>query len=176
MIARLPDLAGEPILLYARPALAAHRGKLLSAHGEQGTPVHAACFIRNREIVLETALLRSPRMLALIIVHEIFHFVWTRLGNGSRERFSDLLASEWENGAAGELGESAALKKCLLGERGYKIENPRLWREYICESFCDTAAWLYAGVERHSSFTLPAKWRKRRKAWFAGVLVTPLEC
>jgi hypothetical protein len=40
-------------------------------------------------------------------------------------------------------------------------------REYCCESFCDSAAWLYSGIERHAEFTLPARSRRRRQAWFA---------
>ena len=162
--------------MYTRPALASHRGKLLSAHGRRGTPVHAACFIRNREIVLETALLRSPRLLALIVVHEIFHFVWSRLGNRARSEFARVLARELEHGAPGELGESAALKKALLEAGKTPAENSRLWREYVCESFCDTAAWVYAGVARHGSFTLPRKWRQARRGWFGEELVDWVRC
>jgi hypothetical protein len=43
----------------------------------------------------------------------------------------------------------------------------RRWREYCCESFCDTAAWLYAGVARHEEFTLAAPLRAARRKWFA---------
>jgi len=43
----------------------------------------------------------------------------------------------------------------------------RGWREYLCESFCDTGAWLYAGVKGHDEYTLAARFRKRRRAWFA---------
>ena len=44
--------------------------------------------------------------------------------------------------------------------------NP-LRREYCCESFCDTAAWLYAGAASHAEFTLALRFRRRRQAWFA---------
>ena len=43
----------------------------------------------------------------------------------------------------------------------------RRWREYCCESFCDTAAWLYSGLERHEEFTLARTLAQRGAAWFA---------
>jgi hypothetical protein len=42
----------------------------------------------------------------------------------------------------------------------------RQWREYVCESFCDTAAWLYGGLRTHDEFTLSPRFRRRRAAWF----------
>ena len=40
------------------------------------------------------------------------------------------------------------------------------WRDYLCESFCDTAAWIYSGVRRHPEYTLAARHRNRRAEWF----------
>jgi hypothetical protein len=122
-------------------------------------PVHAASFIRKREIVLETGLLRDRQSLRLIVVHEIFHFVWPRLSNASRQKFAELLAKERRKHARGELGESSTANKTpqSLG---------KAWRDYVCESFCDTAAWMYAGVGSHKEFTLAARWRNQRRAWF----------
>lgn len=151
---QLPELNGGAISISAQPSLTAHRGKLQS-RSHRGTPVHAASFIRKRRIVLETELLRDARSLRLIVVHEIFHFVWPRLGNGLRRKFAELLAEERRRHARGELGESSAAKK-KLGS----------WRDYVCESFCDTAAWMYAGVESHPEFTLCDQWRNPRRAWF----------
>lgn len=113
--------------------------------------MHAAAFIRRREIVLETQLTRKPGGLRLITVHEIFHFVWARLGNSARRAWGKLLEAEAAAHARGELGESSSLKN-----------SPG----YLCESFCDTAAWLYAGVRRSPHFTLAERWRSRRRAWF----------
>jgi hypothetical protein len=114
-------------------------------------------------------------MLRLIVVHEIFHFVWTRLSNAVRKEFADLLLHELEHGARGELGESASVKKTLLaGPR--ECYKTRLWRDYVSESFCDTAAWLYAGVKRHESFTLKNRWRKRREAWFQAAIGASCKC
>jgi hypothetical protein len=42
----------------------------------------------------------------------------------------------------------------------------RRWREYCCESFCDTAAWLYSGMRRHPEFALAAQFSAPRRAWF----------
>ena len=115
--------------------------------------------------MLETGLLGKPQKLRLIVVHEIFHFVWARLGNAIRQSFASLLEQERQNRVRGELGESAALKK--------KIGS---WKDYVCESFCDTAAWMYAGVNSNAEFTLAAKWRNQRQAWFESNFKKPRKC
>ncbi len=153
----LPPLTGSPILVSSQPFLKAYRGQLLSGRCELGTPVHAASFIRRREIILETQLLAHPRKLRLIVTHELLHFIWARLGNQRRASFTQLLLAEMEANARGELGESAdSWKQC-----DRKI--------YICESFCDTGAWLYSGVKHSAEFTLGARWKSKRRAWFEDV-------
>jgi hypothetical protein len=144
-------LVGDPVSIKILPHLTAHRGKLLSGSPHRGVPVHAATFIRRREIVLETQLTRKPGDLRLITVHEIFHFAWARLGNSARRAWAALVEAEVAAHARGELGESSSLKN-----------SP----DYVCESFCDTAAWLYSGVRRSPHFTLAERWRSRRRAWF----------
>jgi hypothetical protein len=161
----LSGLTGSPLFLSTLPQLTAHRGKLLSAQSERGTPVHAASFIRQREIVLETELLHMPR-LRLILVHELFHFVWVRLGNSKRAAYTALLAEERKHRARGELGESAAVRKEL--DAGT--------RDYACESFCDTAAWIYAARCASAVGDLAPRWRKKRKQWFADNLAGELRC
>ena len=171
----LPQLSGGPICISSKAKLAANRGKLLFAYFEYGTPVYAASFIRRREIVLERDLFAAGRTLRLIVVHEVFHFVWARLSNRARREFADLLLYEIGHRARGELGESAGVKKNLLTapEQSY---NARLWRDYVCESFCDTAAWFYSGVKHHKSFTLANRWRKRRQAWFQAAVGSCCNC
>jgi len=127
-----------------------------------GQEVHAATFIRQRRIVLDRALLASRAELGRILVHELFHFAWVRLNNGQRHGYEAALKGELKAGARGELGWSAEMRKRTLGAR-----TGRAWRDYVCESFCDTAAWLYAGVSRHQEFTLARRFRERRAAWFA---------
>ena len=51
--------------------------------------------------------------------------------------------------------------------------NPRLAKRYVCESFCDTAAWLFAGLRRHPEFTLSALDRRQRKRWFHPSFLPP---
>lgn len=151
----MPVLVGDPVSIKILPRLTAHRGKLLSGSPQRGVPVHAATFIRRREIVLETELTRKLGVLRLITVHEIFHFVWARLGNSARRAWAALLEAEAAARARGELGESSSVKK-----------SRECTGDYICESFCDTAAWLYAGVRRSPHFTLAPRWSARRRAWF----------
>ena len=152
--------------------LTAHQGKLLSGSPDRGTQIHAASFIRDRHIVLDSYLLERPRLLRLILVHEIFHFVWPRLGNPARRDYAELLACEQHHRAQGELGESACVGKLALELAWRNVE----WRDYVCESFCDTAAWLYAGVSAHPEFTLALRWRKRRKEWFESIFSAGRPC
>lgn len=146
------------------PELRAVRGKLLSG-GKAGTAVHAGSFLNRREIVLEERLLTDAPELVRILVHELFHFVWRRLDNGSREAWGKLLEQEIRAGVPGELGWSAEGRKGKLTAADAAAKNRR-WREYICESFCDTAAWLYAARGQHDEFTLPVKARAKRSSWF----------
>ena len=140
------------------------RGKLLTGEGP-GTEVHAGAFIRKGEIVLDAVLLGKPKEAGRILIHELYHFVWTRLSNAARRSYEALLADEIRGGASGELGWSSEWRKSALTARDVQVRSRR-WREYVCESFCDTAAWLSAGRGRHEEFTLPAIPRQRRRAWF----------
>jgi hypothetical protein len=156
----LPVIPGGRVSVSVLPDLTAYRGKLLSQVEGRGTAVHAASFIRERRIVLETSLFNNEPLLRLILVHELFHFRWPRLGNHARACYTALLEEERAASARGELGESAEVRKRLAQS------DRRRWKDYVCESFCDTAAWLYSGVEAHPSFRLAAHWRNRRADWF----------
>jgi hypothetical protein len=150
------------------PALRAHRGRLVSG-GREGAEVHAGAFLRKRVIVLDAELLERPRELARIFIHELFHFVWLRLGNPARRSFEELLRAEIRRGARGELGWSAEWRKLKLSTADHR-KRTRRWRQYVCESFCDSAAWLLAGTSRHSEFTLGRADRERRRRWFSTVM------
>jgi hypothetical protein len=145
------------------PALTADRRHLYS-NRPQGQPVLAGAFIRKREIILDRELERQPREMARILVHELFHFAWVRLGNPARRSYEAILRREWKQRARGELGWSAELRKNALW--GSSRPHHPFWRDYVCESFCDTAAWLYSGVRRHPEYTLAARHRDRRAEWF----------
>ncbi len=148
---RLPALQGAPIRIGVA------RG-LRDCYGD----VHAGSFPRERRMVFDCAPAEFPR----IFTHELFHFVWMRMSNAARRSYEELLRGERLAGTPGELGWSAEWRKTALEARDARTRSRR-WREYCCESFCDTAAWLYSGVQRHGEFTLPARARKLRRAWFA---------
>jgi hypothetical protein len=158
LLRRLPPAEGLPIRI-AFPRDLGHRG-----------PIHAGAFLRKRRILFETSLARNAAEFARIFVHEIFHFVWLRLGNPRRRAYEDLLAREIREGARGELGWSAEWRKLALSTEDRR-RRTRRWREYVCESFCDTAAWLFSGI-RHAEFTLAHRHRRRRQAWFEDSGVT----
>lgn len=164
LLRRLPPLEGAPIHLGFRPSLWAWRGRLRA--GPPGSPVHAATFIRTRRILLETALLRNPSELARILIHELFHFVWVRLGNPARRSWEALIQQEFRAGARGELGYSALWRKQAL-QPGDRQARTRRWREYACESFSDSAAWCFGGQDSDDEFTLGSRWRLRRRRWLA---------
>ena len=158
---RLDFLHGRAIGVRFRPALSAGSRKQYSRRS-YGQPVYAATFIRKRRVILDLELASKPREFARILTHELFHFAWVRLGNTKRKDFEALLDWEWRRHASGELGWSAESRKLRLKRKRSK----RAWRDYACESFCDTAAWLYSGVHRHPEYTLAPRHRSRRAAWF----------
>ena len=148
-----------PFLVRVRfqPGMRVRGGKLADA----GAEVHAATFLRERLVILDAALLREPEELKRIWVHEVFHFVWWRLGNARRAAWEQLLRGEQ---TPGELGWSAEWRKRKLTARDWSARTRR-WREYCCESFCDSAAWLLSGIGRHGEFTLPRACRTSRRRW-----------
>ena len=147
----LPTLAGRPIRIELRSSLGRHL---------------AATSIPRRLILLDAEVLRRSGDFERILVHEIFHFAWVRSPNARRREWEGLLASEIRRRARGELGWSAEWRKGKLRESDLRQRTPA-WRRYACESFCDSAAWLFAGLRRHEEFTLPARFRAVRQAWFS---------
>jgi hypothetical protein len=150
VLRRLPPLAGEPIRLHTVRGLRDRRGE-----------VHGGSFLRERRIAFDCTPAEFPR----IFVHELFHFVWVRAGNPLRIAYEEILRAEWKRDRRGELGWSAEWRKRELWPADLRGRTRR-WREYCCESFCDTAAWIYSGARRHPEFTLPAGLRASRREWF----------
>jgi hypothetical protein len=151
VVRRLPALHGLPVSVEQRPGLCDRHG-----------PVHGGAFLRERRIALDC----TEEEFARAFIHELFHFVWLRAGNAMRHSFEALLEAEHRAGARGELGWSAEWRKKELRPAERRARSRR-WREYCCESFCDTAAWLYAGLIAHPEFTLAKRFRGLRREWFA---------
>ena len=167
ILERLPDFEGRPIEVSFLPFLHARRGKLNSGEDQPGQPVHAASFLRLRRVVLDHALRAAREELTRVVLHELFHFAWVRLGNPGRASYAALLRREIAAHAKGELGWSAESRKRGGPAAGKTTPaSARVWREYVCESFCDTGAWLYGGMRRHDEFTLARRYRDRRAEWF----------
>lgn len=137
--------------------------------GSRGLEVHAATSLRRRTIAFDLALLDHPAELRRIVTHELFHFAWIRLSNVMRRDWERLIESERKSSARGELGWPAELRKNQL-RAGDLRHRTRLWREYACESFCDTAAWALSGVRRHPEFTLASRFRAHRARWLVALL------
>lgn len=151
----IPPVAGRPVEIEFRATI----------QDGAGGEAHAATDLRKRRMAIEEALMAQPEEFARIFVHELFHFAWLRLGNAKRRSYEAMVARELRRGVRGELGWSAEWRKKRLSLRDCR-ERTRKWREYCCESFCDTAAWLYAGVGRHAEFTLARAARDGRREWF----------
>ena len=145
----LPALTGLPIRVELRPSLGPHL---------------AATAISRRLILLDSQVLTRTAEFERILIHELFHFAWVRLGNPRRGSWQDLLASEIAHRTPGELGWSSEWRKSKLRVADPGGRTPA-WRRYACESFCDSAAWLWSGLRRHEEFTLPPAARKARKEW-----------
>lgn len=119
-------------------------------------------------MVLDSELRADAGELSRIALHELFHFVWIRLGNPARRSWEDLVRRQLRQGARGELGWSAEQR--LRGLRTQDVERrSRRWREYVCESFCDSAAWAFGVLRTHAEFTLAAAFRTERRRWFAEI-------
>lgn len=110
----------------------------------------AASFLARREIVFSLELLDDAPALVEIFAHEIYHFVWRRLGNVERASWAELLANESKPKHA---GLSSRLRFESFAGRG----TDRQWKDYLCEAFCDTAASMTGGA---------AKISQHRKLWF----------
>ncbi len=152
--------------IHFEPQLRAAGGKLVSG-GQTGAIVHAGSFLKERRIVLDSDLLVNAPELMRILTHELFHFVWRKLDNATRRAWDDLVRQQLC--LPGELGWSAEWRKQALTETDSQ-DRTRRWREYLCESFCDSAAWYYSGNRRHPEYTLPAKFRRVRKQWFTRLI------
>lgn len=150
VLRRLPALWGAPIRLHTAHDLRDARG-----------PAHGGAFLRERRIAFSCSVREFPR----ILVHELAHFAWLRLGNPARHSWENLLRAELRAHAGGELGWSSEWRKGELTASQVRARRRR-WREYCCESFCDTAAWMYSGARRHPEFTLAQAFRQSRQAWF----------
>jgi hypothetical protein len=153
--------------MQGRPVRLEIRRGLRDARGE----VHAGAFLRERRIAFDAMLVCDRHELQRIFVHELFHFVWLRLGNPRRWSWEEMLRAECLAGARGELGWSAEWRKRAL-RLDDAAHRSRPWREYACESFCDTAAWIFSGLRAHTEFTLPPRFRERRRKWFVESGVT----
>jgi len=136
-------------------------------------PHLAATSIPRRVILLDSAVLKRPGEFERILVHEVFHFAWVRLGNPARRDWERVLGAEVADGARGELGWSAEWRKKKLRASVISMRGAA-WRRYVCESFCDSAAWMFAALDRHDEFTLAARFRRRRREWFERNLAGPV--
>lgn len=120
-----------------------------------GNPAHAASFIRRRLIVLDHALRRDRAAHARILTHELFHFVWVRLGNSARLQWEHAMRAELTRRISGDAGWSAEWRKMKLAKSDV-TQRTRAWREYCCESFCDSGAVWLTGSRTEATLASPA--------------------
>lgn len=146
----LPPLDGRPIRVSVRRSLG---------------PYHASSSIRRRYVLLDSGVFARRGEFERILLHEIFHFAWVRLANQTRREWEAVLRSEILARVRGELGWSSEWRKNALLPASSRRRDPR-WRRYACESFCDTGAWIFAGIRTHDEITLAARAKKRRHNWF----------
>lgn len=151
----LPELDGHPIDIR-------YEKGLLDAAGH---PAHAATSIKHRVIVLDKELKSAGPERARVVVHELFHFVWVRLGNPLRRSWEELMCAEFAAQAGGDTGWSSEWRKRELTAADREKRN-KWWREYCCESFCDTASLIFTGLDDET--TLAVRWLDKRRTWFEG--------
>ncbi|MBI4465463.1 MAG: hypothetical protein HY647_12220 [Acidobacteria bacterium] len=151
---------------------------VVAAKATPGTHTHAVSYIVEQYVILEESLFSSRVELGRILYHELCHFLWPRLGNPKRQEFAALLEREFHRGTRGELGYSSEWRKQKMGTTdGVQLQEVRsqlLWRDYVCESFCDTGSFVLLGSERratHSEYTLSSAARKRRVRLWARLVL-----
>lgn len=154
---------GKPIEVSYLDAPRSRRGKLVDG-GEHGFALDGCSFIRERRIVLASYLRDKKAEHDRVLLHELFHFVWVRLGNPARREYERIIRAEYQAGVGGELGWPSLEAKTRL-RTGPKDRNDPLWRDYLCESFCDSAAWLMLERPRSNNVTLPPRSRQPRVRW-----------
>lgn len=164
---RLISISGRVFINQRPPQARSPRAENRSA--QRLPEPFAASYIPERYIVLERALFRRRIELGRILYHELGHFLWPRLGHRRRRRFQESIRRELRERVRGELGYSAEVRKASLsaGRRpgGSRQAHARQLRDYFCESFCDTGAYVLLGGARrvnHSEFTLSRAARERR--------------
>lgn len=145
-----------------RPSLRVSQGKLVPRGGVE---IHAAAFLKHRELIMDAALLDNAPELIRIFIHEVFHFVWRRLDNKTRKSWEIHLLGERQRRVRGELGWSSELQKSKL-----KANTGPRWKYYVCESFCDTAAWFFLESYHHDEITLGRTARMARHRWFSQLI------
>jgi hypothetical protein len=141
---------GRPIRVEIRPSLGTHI---------------AGASIPGRLILLDAAVFARHGEFERVLIHELFHFAWVRLSNERRRGWEQVLKRELRENITGELGWSAEWRKDTLTRADTLRRTPR-WRRYACESFCDTAAWLFSGLSAHNEFTLALRTCRARRQWF----------
>ena len=146
----LPQFVGGPIRVEVRRSLGSHL---------------AGASLPRRLILLDKSVLARRGEFERILIHELFHFAWVRLSNQKRAAWEQVLAAELRERIKGELGWSAEWRKEVLTRADLRLRTPK-WRRYACESFCDSAAWIFAGLPAHDEFTLAATYRRLRRRWF----------
>jgi hypothetical protein len=75
-----------------------------------------------------------------------------------------VINAEILHGANGELGWSAESMKLSVTDQD-RTSRSRRWKDYICESFCDTAGWYFGTARRYSEMTLGPRERTLRRDW-----------
>lgn len=151
-------------LFQGHPVTVLNRRRLSDTYGN---PADASTWIRNRLILLDTELAADQPKRHSILLHEYFHFVWVRLGNPKRFAWENFINAQDASPYLGEAGWSAQWRKQKLHPEDAESRSRR-WREYCCESFCDTGARLYSSDK--SENTLSALPLRKREQWFREVL------
>lgn len=173
---------GGSILFNARPARTGGTRRRLRLAGDRST--QAVSYVPQHVVVLHRRLFRQRWLGQRLFYHELCHFLWPRLGRGARRGYVAHLRREVARGVRGELGDSAQHRKQRLlrpaRRGGARRGRPRrgsaprasgqAWRDYACESFCDTGAYRLAQSAglgrplRSVEFTLAPRYRPARLA------------
>src|ERR1019366_1255022 len=113
-------VGGRMILFEGKPVEIQYEAGLRDM---AGNVAQAATFIPRRRILLDVALRGKAGERDRVLLHELFHFVWVRLGNPRRRGWEELLRGALAERARGEGGKAYAFFvvltiKVISGKQG----------------------------------------------------------
>jgi hypothetical protein len=121
--------------------------------------------MRERRIVFDAELAADPQEFARIFVHEVFHFVWLRLGNPRRWSYEALLREEMRAARAASWAGPRSGASIALAARDAWRAAPGAGANTSARASATQRPGSFR-ASAHPEYTLARRFRERRRQWF----------